>query len=70
MCMICVELIKQNMTMLEAGKASDELIVTAKPEEDTTHYKDLKESIEEMDIEKLGNVLEEGKIEQGLDKWT
>ena len=61
MCMICVELISHRMTMFEAERASNELVATAKPEEDVSHYEKLNKSIKEMDLEVLGNVLEEGK---------
>ena len=60
MCIICIELMKHHLTMLEAEKASNEMILTTTGT-DAAHYRELNRSIREMDLETLGNVLEEGK---------
>ena len=59
MCIICVELIKQNMTYQEAQDASKEMVLTAKPDDNTEHYEELNRSLREADLEKLGELLEE-----------
>jgi len=59
MCIICVELMKQRLTYREAESASREMVVTAEPQEDVSHYKELKESLESGDFDKLGEILDE-----------
>lgn len=68
MCMICVELLKQKMTIPEAERAASELVRSSLIDDpkkfDWTkqkHYKKLKEALENLDLEKLNDVLEEGK---------
>lgn len=54
MCIICIELIKQSMTVPEAERAGNEMVVTAKPEDDVEHYRKLivisKDFIEEIKL--------------------
>jgi len=62
MCIICVELIKQRMTLLEAEKNIGELLWTTKREDidDILHLLELNESIINLDTERLDKVLTEG----------
>lgn len=60
MCMICVDLIKQRMTITEAERNVGELVSTAKDDKEWVHYTDLQRAIEELDLDVLGEVLEEG----------
>ena len=55
MCLICVELIKQRMTIVEARKACTEIIRS----ESDDHTEELLIAIDNMDLEKLGELLEE-----------
>ena len=41
MCFVCVEFMKQRMTMFEARKALTELVETSSGDEDLSHYKEL-----------------------------
>lgn len=59
MCIICIELIKHRMTITEAGKAAKECNGTEKSSE---HMRELEEAIENLDLEKLGELLDEGEI--------
>lgn len=63
MCLICIELIKHRMTLMEAQKAAKELLVGKidKGDNDLTHAVELYESLEDGDLETLGKVLDEGE---------
>ena len=70
MCIICLELLKQKMTMIEAERAASEMVRAAWIDDpkkfnykDYNHTKKLKEALEELDLEKLDAVLKEGKEE-------
>lgn len=62
MCIICIELVKQKMTMGEAKRAATEIILDVEDSnsEEFDHYSKLIESIRDLDLEKLGEVLDEG----------
>lgn len=49
------------MTIHEAERNSTEMVVTAKPGDDVEHYRQLQESIEDWDLDRLGEILEEGE---------
>ena len=55
--MICVDLIKQRMTLVEAQRNACEMNTTRAGSE---HYMELEQAIEEMDLDKLSRVLDEG----------
>lgn len=57
MCIICLELLKHRMNLQEADRACKELYRSDK----SKHLKKLKEALEEFDLEKLGEALDEGK---------
>lgn len=57
MCLICVELIKQRMTLPEAERASLENIMGKKS--DSHEYK-LRKALKELNLEELAELLEEG----------
>lgn len=57
MCLICVELIKQRMTLPEAERASLENIMGK--ESDSHEYK-LRKALKELNLEELAELLEEG----------
>jgi hypothetical protein len=58
MCLVCVELIKHRMTLVEAEPALKELTLTRSGNE---HHVELLKAIEELDLAKIGELLEEGK---------
>jgi len=60
MCIVCVELVKQSITYLEAENACKEMIMSAKGEQEAEHYEDLQRSLREADIDNLDTLLEEG----------
>lgn len=61
MCIICVELIKQRMTLLEADRNLDEVVNDIKVDaQKREHYRKLKRSIDEFDIDKLDETITEG----------
>ena len=66
MCLICAELIKQRMTVKEAENAATELVVIEasaielREKGELEHTIDLLESIQDLDLERLGKVLDEG----------
>ena len=66
MCIICVELIKQRMTVFEAERNSGEMVNTAKPGEDVEHYRQLNEAIQDGDFDKLGEIIDEGTDEETI----
>ena len=59
MCIICVELIKQNMTYLEAENASKEMTLSS-TNKDLKHFEELNRSLREADLDTLDKLLEEG----------
>jgi hypothetical protein len=63
MCIICIELVKQRMTITEAERNVGEMVSTAKDDKDFDHYVELDEALYELDLEKLGKVLEDGSDE-------
>ena len=60
MCMICIDLMKLSMTVMEAEKASDELVMVGKLDKYYLHYRKLNKSIKELDLEALGEAINEG----------
>ena len=60
MCIVCIELVKQSITYLEAESACKEMIMSAKEEKEVDHYEDLQRSLREADIDNLDRLLEEG----------
>jgi len=64
MCLICSELIRQKMTLLEAERNLGEMVNNPKESLDKLqHYARLKESIEQMDTEELDKELEKGVMD-------
>lgn len=64
MCIICVELIKQKMTLTEAERNLGELIISTKYfEEELQHEIDLYRAVKELDLKKLDKLLDEGVVE-------
>lgn len=68
MCIICLELLKHRMTINEAERAASEMVwamLIDDPEKfdykDYQHRKRLKEALENLDLDKLGKVLDEGE---------
>ena len=65
MCLICVELIKQRMTVTEAEKAVGEYFIGPTVLADKMeHFKKLKRALEELDLEELNKALTEGIDDQ------
>jgi len=60
MCMICVDLIKQRMTLVEASRNAREMNTTRAGSD---HYMELEQAIENLDLDKLAKVLDEGTQE-------
>lgn len=61
MCIICVELIKQKMSIMEAGRNLGEMVNDKREDPKTLkHYKKLKEAIEFADWDELEELIEEG----------
>ena len=58
MCLVCVDLIKQNMTILEADRNLSELVEFAPTKRIKRHYEDLKEALEELDEDILKTYLD------------
>jgi hypothetical protein len=56
--MVCVDLIKQNMTVIEAERNLPELILTAKTKRELYHYEDLKDALDNLDEEILKTYLD------------
>lgn len=59
MCLVCVDLIKQNMTILEADRNLSELISVAKTRRELYHYEDLQDALDELDEDILKTYLDE-----------
>ncbi len=55
MCVICVELLKQRMSIVEAEKAIEEIRLLGS-EGDKQHVEELKEALEELDFESLERI--------------
>ena len=71
MCLICIDIMNLKMTLLEAERNTLELLPVlfkkvgegdAKEKEEFDHVFDLADSIRRLDIEKLEETLEEGKL--------
>jgi uncharacterized protein YaaN involved in tellurite resistance len=61
MCIICVELIKQQLTITEAEKNLGEMVNDNRETlEKLNHYRKLKYAVEELDIDELDKLLDEG----------
>jgi mevalonate kinase len=60
MCLICVDLIKQKMTLPEAQRNASEMNLTRSGSD---HYAELEKAIKELDLEKLGQLLDENEKE-------
>ena len=66
MCLICIELIKERMTINEATNAATELVVIEasaielREKGELEHTIALLESLQDLDLERLGKVLDEG----------
>ena len=52
MCLMCIEILNERMTVTEARRALPELIDTARTHEDLEHYKRL-ESASDEELKKL-----------------
>lgn len=60
MCLICVELIKQRMTLTEAKRAAGEYSrVEGESRDQDKHISDLYDALTRDDFEKLGELLDE-----------
>lgn len=59
MCIICIELLKQKMTIPEATINARELLFSSatKNEKEVEHLNDLYEALEDLDIEKIDKVI-------------
>jgi len=64
MCIICVELLKQRMSISEAERAVTELLLTTKEEtkEKKAHYIRLRTAIKSLDRKMLDKVMDEKLI--------
>ena len=59
-CIVCVDLIKQQMTMFEAEKNLGEMVTnTRETPEKTSHYRRLKYAIEQLELDEIGEILDE-----------
>ncbi len=58
MCIVCVDLIKQQMTWFEAERNTSELGRTEKDREKATHYQDLHDALVEVDLDTLEKILD------------
>lgn len=56
---MCADLIKQNMTILEAERNLPELIMSESDKKKLRHYQDLNKALKELDIEILETFLNE-----------
>ena len=59
MCVICLEILKNKMTLNEAKANVGELIGLESTDEEFEHYSDLLEAIENDDTDALNEVLDE-----------
>jgi len=61
MCIMCIEILKQKMSLHEAERNLGEMVNDRRETIEThNHYRKLKEAIDIMDLDYLGEVLEEG----------
>jgi hypothetical protein len=61
MCIMCIEIMKQQMSLTEAERNLGEVVNDGREKLETlNHYRKLKEAIDLMDLDYLGKVLEEG----------
>jgi len=58
MCLICVDLIKQRLTITEATKNAGEMMRA--DDEDTDHITELWFALKEMDDDKIAEIIESG----------
>ena len=58
MCLICIELVKHRMNTAEAERAATEIVET--DENASEHVTELQKALEALDLEKLGELLDEG----------
>ena len=59
MCIICIEIAKNSMSLSEAEKNLKELIGTEQTDEEFNHHSDLLDSIENNDLDELSVILDE-----------
>lgn len=65
MCCLCVELIKQRISLsTEAERAARELLHSSDDWDEMEHYAKLLGAIENLDLEALAEILEEGISEE------
>lgn len=64
MCLVCVDLIKQNLSIKEANRNLDELSQAAPLKRLYLHYRDLQKALEELDEDILKTYFD--KIEEGV----
>lgn len=57
MCIICVDIMRQKLTIPEAERNVGEFIMFPPVEDDLAHYVELADALDEMDLDKLGRVL-------------
>jgi hypothetical protein len=62
---MCVELMQQKLTITEAERNVGEFIMSPPVEDDLNHYVELADAMDEMDLDKLGRILEEGVKRNG-----
>ncbi|MHA1676046.1 MAG: hypothetical protein ACTSU6_02595 [Candidatus Njordarchaeales archaeon] len=62
MCIICVELLRQKLSIPEASKNAREMLSGAKNNEEFWHYEDLLEAMDNDDFDKLDKILEEQDV--------
>ena len=67
MCLICIELLKHKMTIIEADRAASEMVRAMLVDDaskfnykDYQHRKRLKQALENLDLDKLDKILDEG----------
>ena len=61
MCIMCIEIMKQKMSLTEAERNLSEVVNDRREKLETlNHYRKLKEAIDLMDLDYLSRVLEEG----------
>lgn len=62
MCVMCLEIMKQQMSLNDARRNLGEVVSEKRESSETlNHYRKLKEAIEKMDIDELTEVLKEGQ---------
>jgi hypothetical protein len=58
MCIMCLEILKGRMTLVEGRKALTELVATTQEDELLEHYKELDEANDEEMLEIIGRLEE------------